>query len=86
MAGNWKEPEFDFSERSDRVTLKLEVGQVVYIPGAADIRNENTDQAELKSMSKEEKYYSISDRMEIFQRRRLWICAITSLEQVQEIY
>ena len=28
----------------------------------------------------------ISDRMEIFQRRRLWICAITSLEQVQEIY
>ena len=27
MAGNWKEPEFDFSERSDRVTLKLEVGQ-----------------------------------------------------------
>ena len=44
MAGNWKEPEFDFSERSDRVTLKLEVGQVVYIPGAADIRNENTDQ------------------------------------------
>ena len=51
MAGNWKEPEFDFSERSDRVTLKLEVGQVVYIPGAADIRNENTDQAELKSMA-----------------------------------
>ena len=35
---NWKKPEFDFSERSDRVTLKLEVGQVVYIPGAADIR------------------------------------------------
>ena len=27
MAGNWKEPEFDFSERSDRVTLKLEVFQ-----------------------------------------------------------
>lgn len=52
---NWKEPEFDFSERSDRVTLKLEVGQVVYIPGAADIRNENTDQAVPKSMSKEEK-------------------------------
>lgn len=52
---NWKEPEFDFSERLDRVTLKLEVGQVVYIPGAADIRNENTDQAVPKSMSKEEK-------------------------------
>ena len=40
MAGNWKEPEFDFSERSDRVTLKLEVGQVVYIPGAADLLTE----------------------------------------------
>ena len=24
---NWEKPEFDFSERSDRVTLKLEVGQ-----------------------------------------------------------
>ena len=24
---SWKKPEFDFSERSDRVTLKLEVGQ-----------------------------------------------------------
>ena len=28
------------------MTLKLEVGQVVYIPGAADIRNENRSQAE----------------------------------------
>lgn len=44
---NWKMPEFDFSERSDRVTLKLEVGQVVYIPGAADIRDENASQAEV---------------------------------------
>lgn len=49
---NWKMPEFDFSERSDRVALKLEVGQVVYIHGAADIRNENTSQA---AMLKEEK-------------------------------
>ena len=31
------------------------MGQVVYIPGAADIRNENTDQAEQMAMSKEEK-------------------------------
>ena len=37
---NWKKPEFDFSERADRVSLKLEVGQVVYIPRAADLRNE----------------------------------------------
>lgn len=52
---NWKKPEFDFSERSDRVTLKLEVGQVVYIPGAADIRNENTNQTEAIALSKEDK-------------------------------
>lgn len=54
---NWKKPEFDFSERSDRVTLKLEVGQVVYIPGAADIRNTTeSDEAETMTiMSKEDK-------------------------------
>lgn len=63
---NWKKPEFDFSERNDRVTLKLEVGQVVYIPGAADIRNENTNQAKATSVSKKIKYLSISGRMEVF--------------------
>ena len=53
---NWKTPEFDFSERTDRVTLKLEVGQVVYIPGAADLRNENTIEPEqTERFSKEEK-------------------------------
>ena len=52
---NWEKPEFDFSERSDRVTLKLEVGQVVYIPGAADIRNENTNQEKATAVSKEDK-------------------------------
>ena len=54
---NWKKPEFDFSERNDRVTLKLEVGQVVYIPGAADIRNstESDEAGTMTIMSKEEK-------------------------------
>lgn len=54
---NWKKPEFDFSERSDGVTLKLEVGQVVYIPGAADIRDTTEgDKAEtITAMSKAEK-------------------------------
>lgn len=54
---NWKKPEFDFSERSDRVTLKLEVGQVVYIPGAADIRDTTeSDKAEtITAMSKVDK-------------------------------
>ena len=35
--------------------LKLEVGQVVYIPGAADIRNDNVNQAELTIMTNEKK-------------------------------
>ena len=52
---NWKKPEFDFSEHNDRVTLKLEVGQVVYIPGIADIRNENTNQEKATAVSKEDK-------------------------------
>ena len=52
---NWKKPEFDFSERSDRVTLKLEVGQVVYILEASDIRNENTNQEKATAVSKEDK-------------------------------
>lgn len=52
----WKKPEFDFSERSDRVTLKLEVGQVVYIPGAVDIRSTTESNPEtVMSLSKEEK-------------------------------
>lgn len=54
---NWKKPEFDFSECSDRVTLKLEVGQVVYIPEAADIRNTTeSDEAEtITTISKVDK-------------------------------
>ena len=54
-----EKPEFDFSERSDRVTLKLEVGQVVYIPGAADIRNENTNQEKATAVSKEDKIIEV---------------------------
>lgn len=39
---NWKKPVYDISLRSERVTLQLEVGQVVYIPGAADLRKEKS--------------------------------------------
>ena len=35
---NWKKPVYDISLRAERVTLQLEVGQVVYIPGAADLK------------------------------------------------
>lgn len=60
---NWKKPEFDFSERNDRVTLKLEVGQVVYIPWAADLQADRhvelTETDEINNMNKEQKvmYY-----------------------------
>ena len=60
---NWKKPEFNFSERNDRVTLKLEVGQVVYIPGAADLQADRhvelTETDEINNMNKEQRvmYY-----------------------------
>ena len=38
---NWEKPIYDISLRAERVTLQLEVGQIVYIPGAADLRKEN---------------------------------------------
>ena len=56
---NWKKPEFDFSERNDRVTLKLEVGQVVYIPGAADLQInrqvDSTDADDIHNLNKEQR-------------------------------
>lgn len=49
---NWKKPEFEFSERNDRVTLKLEVGQVIYIPGAVDLQaNRQVASIEIDEMS-----------------------------------
>ena len=47
-----KKPEFDFSERNDRVTLKLEVGQVVYIPEAVDLQTnrQSDNQIQQKQM------------------------------------
>ena len=51
-----KKPEFDFSERNDRVTLTLEVGQVVYIPGAVDLQtnrqSDSTEADEIRNMNK----------------------------------
>lgn len=51
-----KKPEFDFSERNDRVTLKLEVGQVVYISRAVDLQtnrqSDSTEADEIRNMNK----------------------------------
>lgn len=39
---NWNEPVFEISYQPERVTVNLEVGQVVYLSGLVDIRNQNT--------------------------------------------
>src|SRR5699024_9931737 len=36
----WKKPVYDINVKAERVTLQLEVGQVVYISEAADLRKE----------------------------------------------
>ena len=74
---NWKKPKFDFSERNDRVTLKLEVGQVVYIPGAADIRNstDNSETDTAKAMPKEDKILAyIGENGSISMQKVVEIC------------
>lgn len=37
---SWKKLIYNLDLKSERVTLQLEVGQVTYIPGAADLRSE----------------------------------------------
>ena len=45
---NWRKPEYDIALRAERVTLKLQVGQIVYIPGAADLRENAQKESEYK--------------------------------------
>lgn len=52
---NWKKPVYDISLRSERVTLQLEVGQVVYIPGAADLRTEVLTPANVTKLTEKER-------------------------------
>ena len=49
---NWKKPEFITEYSPDRVIVKLEVGQAVYIPGAANLRGKGygLKSAEMTSM------------------------------------
>jgi ATP-dependent DNA helicase RecG len=41
----WEEQQYDISLRTERVTLKLQVGQIVYIPGAADLRKDMVNES-----------------------------------------
>lgn len=78
---NWKKPEFDFSERNDRVTLTLEVGQVVYIPRAADIRStmESKEPETTKTMSKQDKVLDyIRQNGSISMQKTMEICMYKS--------
>ena len=54
---NWEKPIYDISLRAERVTLQLEVGQIVYIPGAADLRKEGKKETPVK--------VSLNDREQI---------------------
>ena len=65
----------------DRVTLKLEVGQVVYIPGAADIRSttENRGNRITKEMSKEDKILDYIRKNESISTQKVMeICSYNS--------
>lgn len=71
-----KKPEFDFSERNDRVTLKLEVGQVVYIPEAVDLQtnrqSDSTEADEIRNMNKGQRVMHYLKTMIVFQHNRQW--------------
>lgn len=60
----WKSPEFVFSVRSERITVKLEVGQVVYVPGAANLREKDDVSHIIRNVSKEEIILSYLEQYE----------------------
>ena len=62
---NWKKPVYDSSLRAERVTLQLEVGQVVYIPGAADLKMENEYNSSDLSLARNEKEQKIINYLDV---------------------
>ena len=85
---NWKKPEFDFSVRADRVTLKLEVGQVVYIPGAADLRvEEQTLEQKTSLLSEKEEaiLHYIFERGSISTGKAAEVCGYKSRTSARKV-
>ena len=85
---NWKKPEFDFSVRADRVTLKLEVGQVVYIPGAADLRvEEQTLEQKMSLLSEKEEaiLHYIFERGTISTGKAAEVCGYKSRTSARKV-
>ena len=62
---NWEKPVYDISLRAERVTLQLEVGQVVYIPGAADLKMNNDYNSSDLSLTRNEKEQKIIDYIDL---------------------
>ena len=62
---NWKKTVYDSSLRAERVTLQLEVGQVVYIPGAADLKMENEYNSSDLSLARNEKEQKIINYLDV---------------------
>ena len=48
---DWKMPIFDVSLRPERITVRIEVGQIKYIPGAFDLSEKKTEKGILKENS-----------------------------------
>lgn len=62
---NWEKPVYDISLRTERVTLELEVGQVVYIPGVADLKMNNEYNSSNLSLTRNEKEQKIIDYIDL---------------------
>ena len=61
---NWKKPVYDISLRAERVTLQLEVGQIVYIPGAANLRRDDMQET-VSSINEDDKEQRILEYIRV---------------------
>lgn len=62
---NWEKPVYDISLRAEWVTLQLEVGRVVYIPRAADLKMNNDYNSSDLSLTRNEKEQKIIDYIDL---------------------
>jgi len=87
---NWKEPVFEISYQPERVTVHLEVGQVVYVPGLVDLRKQNTAAARqvevITDMSNEEKVLDyIHTNGSISMRETMELCGYKSKSAARKV-
>ena len=84
---NWEKPVYDISLKAERVILKLEVGQVRYIPGVADLRKEEkVDVSEVLLTDKEKLIIEyIKENGEISMGKATEICAYKTKSATRKI-